>query len=193
MRRTEIQKVVRGTWWALVIRGVFAILVGVLVLTRPLESVGAFALVIALWALVQGVVNVVHALGLRSAAPHWWMLLVSGIVSAGFGIAALYYYPALSLTFAVVWAAWWLLVSGGLGVYAAVQERRMSLPWGWTLTWGLLSVVAGVMAFASPPVTLAALLALMATFAFVGGLALLFAAYRLRQVEGAVSAALRTA
>ena len=85
---------------------------------------------IALWALVDGIVNVVHAFDLRPVITHWWVPLLSGVVSLLFGAAALYYYPILSLAFAVVWAAWWLISLGVLGVYLAIQERKADVSWG---------------------------------------------------------------
>src|SRR5690348_13026255 len=83
--------------WALVIRGLLGIAVGIFIIARPLESVAAFALVIAFWSLADGIVSIVHAIDLRSVIPHWWGLLLGGIVSVIFGIAAFYLYPGLSL------------------------------------------------------------------------------------------------
>jgi uncharacterized membrane protein HdeD (DUF308 family) len=95
------------------------------------------------------------------------VLLLSGVGNAGFGIAALHYYPALSLAFAATLTAWWLLVTGGVAIYAAMIERQMDVSWGWTLAFGILSITCGVLAIMSPPATLAALMGLIAGFAFV--------------------------
>src|SRR4029450_9282233 len=97
MATPEIGKALNRVWWALVIRGAFAIILGIFIIARPLESVAAFALVIAIWAVVQGLVNMVHAFDLRSVAPHWWLLFLSGLISTAFGVAALYLYPGLAL------------------------------------------------------------------------------------------------
>jgi uncharacterized membrane protein HdeD (DUF308 family) len=177
----------------LVVRGLLALAVGILIIARPMASVAAFALVIALWALMQGIVTIVHAFDLRPVMRHWWVLLLSGIISVVFGIAALYYYPGLSLAFAVIWTAWWLILGGILGISLAVQERRADAPWGWTMTLGILSVVAAVVAFASPPATLAALMALIATFAIIAGVLLLVGAYRMRTAVDDIAAAVRRA
>src|SRR5580704_5691505 len=101
-----IESAVSRASWGLVLRGVVAIALGIFIIARPLESVAAFALVIAIWALVTGIGQIVQAIELRSVLPHWWLLLIGGLVSAGFGVAALYYYPALSLVFAVIWASY---------------------------------------------------------------------------------------
>jgi len=189
--QTLIGEAVRRVRWALVVRGLLALSIGVLIVMRPLASVAAFALVIALWALMQGIVTVVHAFELRPFLRHWWLMLLAGAISVTFGLAALYYYPGLSLTFAVVWTSWWLMLAGIAGISLAAQERRAEMPWGWTMTLGVLSVLASVVAFASPPATLAALMAFIATFAIIIGVALLVAASRVRTAMDDVAAAVR--
>lgn len=171
------------SWWGVGLRGLLAIALGVFILARPLASAGALALLIAIWALVVGFVEIARAFDLRRVAPHWWVFLIAGIVSTLFGVAALYYYPGLSLSFAVLWVAWWLLATGTLGIVIAVNERRHHLPWGWTIAWGLLSIVAGIAALVNPPVTLAAILGLLAGFALLSGVLLVAGAIRLRGLE----------
>lgn len=174
-----IQSAYRRTWWALVLRGLLGIAFGVIILWRPIESVAAFALAIALWALFGGAVQIVQAFDLRTVFARWWVLLLGGVVSIGFGVAALEYYPGLSLTFAVVWTAWWLLLTGGVTVYAAMQERTAGAPWGWTFTFGILAILGGMFAFVSPPATLATLMSFIAVFAIMSGSLLLVGAYKL--------------
>jgi uncharacterized membrane protein HdeD (DUF308 family) len=178
----DLKGVYRRTWWALMLRGWLALAVGVLIFARPLDSVAAFALVIAWWALFSGLVNIVHAIELKPVMNHWWVLLLSGLVGVGFGIAALVYYPTLSLTFAVVWVAWWLMFTGILGISGALLERRMGVQWGWPMAFGVLSVVASVFALLAPPVTLAAIMGLIAGFAVVSGVALIMGAFKLRSI-----------
>ena len=188
-----IQSVYRRAWWSLVVRGLLGIALGVCILWRPMESVAAFALVIAIWALSGGIVRIVHAFDVRPVFSQWWVLLVDGLVGIAFGVAAFYYYPDLSLTFAVVWVAWWLMLTGGLAIYAAIQERQLGLPWGWTLAYGIAAVVTSVLAFTNPPATLVAIKSLIAGFAVVSGVLLLVGAYKLASTKDAVAAAVRHA
>ena len=175
--------------WGLLLRGLIALALGIFIFAKPLDSVAAFALVIAIWALVTGIAQFVDGIELRSVLPHWWLLLLGGVVSVGFGIAALYYYPTLSLAFAVIWVAYWLLVSGFFGIYIALQERKMHTSWGWTLAFGILSVVAGVYAIISPNLTLVAIMGLIAGFAIVAGIVLLIGFFRIGQVKSQVTGA----
>jgi uncharacterized membrane protein HdeD (DUF308 family) len=177
----------RRAWWALLLRGIFALAIGIFILWRPFDSVAAFALVIAWWALFTGVIQVVHSFELRSVYGHWWVLLLSGVIGIVFGIAAFQNYPGLSLAFAVVWVAWWLLLSGAIALYLAFAERRLGLSWGWTLAFGLVCVAAGVFALMSPPATLAAIMGLIAFFAIVSGVVHLIGAFTLSRAKSNVS------
>ena len=179
----EIKTMYNRVKWGLVIRGLFGIALGVFIFARPMESVAALALVIAIWALVDGIVNIVHAFELRPIVGHWWAPLVSGIVSVLFGVAAFYYYPALSLTFAVIWTAMWLFTAGIVGLYVSMQERNMGLSWGWTVVWSIIALGAGVLAVLRPGSTIAGLISVVAAFGIVGGASLLVAAGRMQSVE----------
>lgn len=180
-------------WWGIVLRGLVAIALGIFILARPLESVAAFALVIAIWALVDGIAGIVHSFDLRPVYKHWWVMLLGGLVSAGFGVAALFFYPVLSLTFAVVWVAWWLLLTGCIGVYIAFQQKAVELPWGWTLAFGILSIVAGGFAFYYQGATLAAIMSFISAFAIVGGIVMLIGAIKLKSAQYNVQRTVRAA
>jgi uncharacterized membrane protein HdeD (DUF308 family) len=193
MANDLIQSAYRRTWWSLLIRGLLALALGVLILWRPMESIASFALVIALWALFSGIVQIVHAFDLRELYQQWWVLLLSGLIGVAFGIAALYYYPTLSLAFAVIWVTWWLFLTGALAIYASIVERRLNLSWGWTCAFGVLSIIAGGLGLANPPATLAALMGLIAGFAIVSGVVLLVGAFRLASVKREISDAARSA
>lgn len=190
MLAEELRHAYHHTRWSLVVRGLISVALGVLIIARPLASVAALALVIAIWALVSGVAQIVNAVELRRALPHWWLLLIGGVISAGFGIAALYYYPGLSLTFAVIWTSYWLLMTGFFTIYASVLEKRLGMPWGWNAAFGVVGILGGIYAIVSPPTTLAVIMALLATFALVGGAIQLIAAYRISVAHARVADAL---
>lgn len=184
----------RRIWWGLVLRGLLALALGIFIIWRPMTSIAAFALVIAIWALFSGIVQIVHAFDLRRIYDHWWIQLLGGLVSAIFGIAALRYYPALSLAFVVIWAALWLILTGIFAIYTAIMERRIHLAaWGWTLAFGVIAGLAGLFALLSPGMTVAAIIGLLAAFAIIGGIVLLIEAYRLSSARHELAGAVRSA
>ena len=183
----EIQKAYNQSKWALVLRGLLSLLVGIAILARPMPSVAALALVIALWALFDGSVNIVRSFQVRQIAPHWWVLLLAGIVGVAFGIAALYYFPGLSLTFAVAWVAYWLILSGLIALYLGYEERKVGVSWGWTVVFGFVALAGGVIALMYPIATLATLLGFIAGFSIIASLFLFMAAARMQAFQKDVS------
>ena len=179
----QIRKAFTRGKWALALRGILSIAIGMLIFARPLGSLSVAALVIAIWALVDGTASLVHAFELRRYVQHWWMLAIAGAVSIAFGVAALYYFPTLSLAVAVVWTTAWLVTLGVLAILVAMQERRLRMPWGWTMTLGVLTIAAGFVAALYPQNTVATLLALYGVFAIVRGVVLLAAVNRLQGLD----------
>lgn len=175
--------------WSLLIRGLIAVALGILIIVKPLDSVAAFALLIAYWALFTGITETVQAFELRRHFSAWWLHLLSGLVSIGFGVAALYYYPGLSIAYAVILVSYWLLVSGVVQLAAVFQHRQTGLPWGWGLAAGIISVLAGIVALVVPPLTLTAILSFISAFALINGIALLIGAFRMGSMERAASPA----
>ena len=178
-----LQNAYHRTKWGLIIRGLISIAVGVLIIARPMASIAVLALVIAIWALVDGIAQVVRGFDLRHVIKHSWALILTGVIGIVFGVAALYYYPVVSLAFMVLWVGFWLISTGGLGIYAAVVEKRLGLSWGSTLAFGLFSVIVGFAAAMQPRATLAGLMALLAAFALVGGVAQLVGAAKLHKAK----------
>lgn len=178
----DLKRAYHHTWWALMLNGLLGLAVGILVFVRPLDSVAAFALVIALWALFTGFVDIIRAFALSPVLRHWWAFLIAGLIGVGFGVLALIYYPGLSLAFAVVWVAWWLMLIGIFQLYSAFRLHRLGLQWAWSALFAVLCLAAAVFALIAPPATLAAIMGLIAGFGIVSGIAQIVGAFRLRSI-----------
>jgi uncharacterized membrane protein HdeD (DUF308 family) len=153
----DVAKSLKRGRWEQILRGVLAIGFGIFAFARPLATLGALAVLVALWALVSGVVLIIHALEIRKHGRHWWLELLAGVVGVAFGLFAVRRFPTPSITFIVLWVSWWLLTSGVIEIAASMQRRKVGWPWGWQLAIGIVSVVAGIFALMSPPLTLVAL------------------------------------
>jgi len=186
-----LKQAYRRSWWALVIRGALALVLGILILARPSDSVAALALVVAIWALIGGITEIVHAIDIKPVFSSWWALFLSGLISAAFGVAALYYYPSLSLAFVITWVSFWFALTGIMAITVAMQQRKAGLPWGWVFTFGVVSLLASVAAWLSPPATLGAVIGLIAGFAIVSGVVLLIGAFKIKSMAHEVTQAVR--
>lgn len=114
----------RGTpVWPLVVIGVLGIGAGLVTLIAPAIAGAALLAFIAAWAIVTGVFQVVHAIRVRKAIDHEWMLILSGILSVLIGVYILLYPDRGAL--AIVWLiAAWSIVFGAMLVAAALRLRK---------------------------------------------------------------------
>jgi uncharacterized membrane protein HdeD (DUF308 family) len=70
----------------LVVEGIISILVGIAVLVWPDAATLAVLYLIAAWAVVTGIVEVVAAIDLRRVIDNEWLLALGGIASIAFGV-----------------------------------------------------------------------------------------------------------
>jgi uncharacterized membrane protein HdeD (DUF308 family) len=73
-------------WGSLLIEGLAGIAAGVITVIWPGITALALVLIIAAWAIVTGIVELVAAVRLRRYVQHEWLLALSGIASLVFGI-----------------------------------------------------------------------------------------------------------
>lgn len=116
----------------------------------------------------------------------WWVLLLRGIAAILFALLLLFM-PGLTLTtgivsFVVLFAAY-ALIDGGSTIIGAVMRREEQ--WVLLLIWGIISVIAGLVALANPlmfgVLTLAIMVYIVAFRSIFVGIIEMIAAWRLRQ------------
>src|SRR5689334_16995233 len=95
MQQTTVAQVVQRNWWMLALRGVLAIILGLIFLLAPGIALLAFIAVFAAYAIIDGIVAVAVAIQERRAVTRWWWILVEGILSIVAGILA-FVYPGIT-------------------------------------------------------------------------------------------------
>lgn len=98
----------------------------------------------------------------------WWVVLLRGIAAVAFGIIALAW-PEISLLALVYVFGAYAIVEGVMNLAVGGTERRAGSSRGWAIFSGILSIVAGIVAFVLPGLTSIALLFIVAGWAFVTG------------------------
>jgi uncharacterized membrane protein HdeD (DUF308 family) len=92
-------------WWALVLKGVAGIGAAIVTIISPGLTPIALLIIIALWAMASGILEIWAAIRLRKLIEGEWMLILAGILSIFFG--------AMMVTFpgAGVLAVLWVIAS----------------------------------------------------------------------------------
>ncbi len=179
-------------WWMTLIRGVIAILFGIMLFAWPQMSLASLVLVFGAFALADGVANVVTAIGGREENETWWVLLLAGL--AGIGVGALTFLnPGATALALLFYIAIWAIATGLLQIVAAVRLRKEIEGEFWLGLAGLASIVFGVLIAARPGEGALAVLWLIATYAIAYGVILIVLAFQARGFVNRVKAAVKTA
>lgn len=109
---------------AMIGRGIVSIVAGALVLAWPGISSLALLIVIASWAIVAGVFEIVMSIRLR--VPHEWLLRLEGALSIGFGVL-LFLSPLAGAVVLGLWVGAYALVFGGMLVETGFRLRSHAL------------------------------------------------------------------
>lgn len=115
---------------------------------------------------------------------EWGWIAFRGIVSIVFGILAFVWPFATVWALAILWGIY--VLTGGMSAIAASwgMQKNSSLWWPYLL-FGVVGVIAGILAFVWPGITAAALLYVIAFWAIISGVIEIAAAIRLRrEIEG---------
>lgn len=103
------------------VTGALSILVGMLVLRDPLQTLVILAVLLGAWWVVTGVVEVVNSIA-RGAQPDRWWRLAMGIISLVAGLVVLAA-PGISLRVLEIFIAVWLMLYGVMATVAAFSVR----------------------------------------------------------------------
>jgi uncharacterized membrane protein HdeD (DUF308 family) len=110
---------------------------------------------------------------------NWWTLAIRGVAAIIFGLFA-FVWPGITLLVLVFLFGAYAFVDGVFAIVAGIRAREHQR-WWLLLIEGILSVIAGIMAFAVPGITAIALLVLIATWAIVTGILEVIAAIQMRK------------
>jgi uncharacterized membrane protein HdeD (DUF308 family) len=118
----------RDRWGALLFEGIVGIGAAVITVLWPGITLLSLVLVIAAWAIVTGIAEIVAAVRLRRHISGEWLLLVAGIASVVFGVLVALL-PAVGALVIALWFGAYALVFGAilvaLGFRLHSLERRV--------------------------------------------------------------------
>lgn len=180
-------------WWVVALRGVVALLFGLLALIWPSITVLVLVTLFGAYALVDGVFALGTAIFGRGAIGSRGWLVVGGIAGIAIGILTFVWPGSTALVLLWLIAAW-AVITGVLEIVAAVQLRReIRGEWMFILS-GALSVLFGILLMVWPATGALAVIVLIGLYAIVFGVVLIGLGLRLRRFgRGAVAGSQRPA
>jgi uncharacterized membrane protein HdeD (DUF308 family) len=168
-----------ANWRVLALRGLVALLFGLIVLLWPGLILAVLSLLFGIYALVGGGVVLVPALRTSDRGARKWLPLAEGAVGVIAGLAALLW-PGLTVSGLLYVIAAWALLTGILKILTAIMLRS-EVENGWLLAGsGAVSVILGAILAALAGSDVPSVAPLIGASAVVVGLALVVFALRMR-------------
>lgn len=166
-------------WWTLVIRGIFALLFGVMAFAWPGITLGALVILYGAYAMADGVFAIAAAMGGGTQGVPWWAFLVEGLVGILVGILT-FIWPGITALVLLYLIAAWALITGVLEIVEAIRLRR-EIRGEWLLALsGFLSIIFALALVVNPGVGALAVVWLIGAYAIVFGVLLISLGVRLR-------------
>src|SRR2546427_87531 len=178
-RKILMTIVIAKNWWSLVIRGLAAIVLGVITFIWPGITLGALVLLFGFYALIDGLLSLAGAVRAAEGHERWGALLIEGLVGIAVAIIT-FAWPAITALSLVYIIAAWALLTGVFEIAAAVRLRKY-FPGEWLLALsGIASLILGILMIAVPLAGALAIAFWVGAYAFVFGVLLIGLGFRLR-------------
>ncbi len=180
--RSEIAWLI-DSWWLVLLRGIAAILFGVLTFLWPGISVLSLTLLWGAYAFVDGIFGIATAFASKrtEASSRWWMGLV-GLLGVLAGLLT-FYAPAITTLGLLIYFAAWLISTGVLQIIGAIRLRKVIRDeWLLGLT-GVLSILLGVALIAYPLAGALSIAWMIGVFAVAVGVFYIGLSLRLKRVK----------
>jgi len=179
--------VAKGIWWVVLLRGLLAVLFGIIALLAPAAALTGIVIVFGAYAIVDGVAAISHAVQLRRSGSGWGSLLFQGIVSVLAGFVALIF-PALTGVIGGLFALWTIVIyavmHGALGIASAAglrDGRSRALGIVSAVLTLLFGILLGILTLITPGATVLSLIWIVGVYAILFGVMFIVAALQLRR------------
>jgi uncharacterized membrane protein HdeD (DUF308 family) len=168
-------------WWVSVIRGLAAIVFGVIAFAYPGLTLATLVLLFGAWVLIDGVFRVAGAIAGRASDPEWGFHLIIGIVGIIIGFLT-FNAPLITALALIIYIAAWALMIGAVEIALAIKLRREIKGEWFLILMGLASILVAVLLLWNPAPGALALVWLIASYAIVFGILGVIFGFRLRSL-----------
>jgi len=166
-------------WWLVLLRGLCAVIFGVLAFAWPGITLVTLVLLYGGFALADGILAIAAAIMGSHSAPRWW-LAVMGLLGISAGILT-FVWPSITALVLLMFIAFWAIATGVMQIIGAIKLRKEIDNELFLILGGILSVVFGVVMLAQPGAGALALVLVIGGYAIVYGVLLIAFSLRLHR------------
>jgi len=176
----------RLNWWLLALRGLVAVLFGVLAFIWPGATLITLVWLFGAFALVNGLLSLILAAKAPKGYPRIGSLILGGLLGILAGLLT-FVMPGITALGLLMLIAAWAIVTGIMEVVAAIRLRKIIANEWLLILAGIASVAFGVVLFLQPAAGALALIWWIGAWALIFGILLIVLAFRMRNWKGFVT------
>ena len=165
-------------WWMYVIRGIAAVIFGVMAFAWPHITLAVLIILFGAYAFVDGIFLTISAISGWGHIEDPWIILLEGIIGIAIG-AVTFHSPAITAIGLLIYIAAWSLATGVLEIVAAMKLRKELAGEIWLLLSGILSIAFAVLLMWFPMAGALGLIWLIGIYAIGFGIMLIALGVRL--------------
>ncbi|MDY6867852.1 MAG: HdeD family acid-resistance protein [Chloroflexota bacterium] len=167
-------------WWVFLVRGLLAVIFGVLALIWPEITLITLMILFGIFVLMEGILNLVIGVATSDTNRRWWVTLIEGILDIVIAILT-FVWPDITAVVLLYFIAAWALLSGVLEIILAIRIRQMiEREWAMILG-GILSIIFSVLLFVFPSEGAISLLMLIGIYSIIIGILFVILGFRIRK------------
>ena len=180
--------VLARNWWALLIRGIAAVVFGILAFAWPGATILAIGILFGAYAFVDGIFAIVAAVRAAQTQERWWPFVIEGFI--GLGVAAITFYDIRVTLFALYLViAAWAFLTGIFEIIAGIQLRKHIANEFWLILGGIASLAFGCLLLWRPIAGALAIIWIIGAYAIIFGITMIGLSLRLRSHAQTTAAA----
>lgn len=173
--------VIAQKWWMVGLRGLLALIFGIVVLVYPGITLQTLLVLFGFFAIVDGIIAIVAAFGMGRAIGKEGLFLLGGLFGVGIGVLT-FLAPGVTLLFLVYLIAARALF-GGIGELILAVELRKEITFEWFLILlGGISILFSIVLIANPAAGILYIVLLLSIYSLLAGVTLLARAWDLRSL-----------
>ncbi len=174
MTTPPIATVLARNWWLLLIRGILAVLFGLMAFAWPALTLLTLVLLYGAYAFVDGLTAIWFGVSSRA-----WLFLLFGILGVLVGIYT-FFYPVVTALALLYLIAAWALVRGVFEIITAIQLRKeITYEWALIIS-GFISIIFGIVLVVNPRAGALGMVLVIGAFALMFGVMMIVFALRVR-------------
>lgn len=170
-------------WWLILLRGLCAILFGILAFAWPGLTLLTLVIIWGVYAISDGITALTLAVAGRRVGPPAWWLILTGVLGILAGIIAIVH-PGLAISVLLLFIGFWAILRGIMEIIAALALRREVANEFMLLLGGVVSILFGILLVGRPGAGALAMVFVVGTLAIIYGVAEIALSIRLRQHKG---------